>query len=48
MLGCLNANLSMNEKQIVFFNFLNATWIVWKSRCIKLENYWINNQQTKQ
>ena len=28
MLGCLNANLSMNEKQIVNFFILNATWIV--------------------
>ena len=49
MLGCLNENLNVNEKQIVNFFILNATGIVWKSRrCIKFENYWINNQQTKQ
>ena len=48
MSGCLNANVGMNEKQIVNFSILNATWIVWKRRCcIKFENYWINNQQTK-
>ena len=44
MLGCLNENLSMNEKQIVNFFILNATWIVCKKRCcIKFEDYWINN-----
>ena len=44
-----DGNLSINEKQIVNFFILNATWIVWKRRCcIKYENYWINNQQTKQ
>ena len=32
ILGCLNANLSINEKQIVNFFILNATWIVWKRR----------------
>ena len=49
MLGCLNENFSMNEKQIVNFFILNGTWIVWKRRCcIKFEDYWINNQQTKQ
>ena len=46
MLEFLNANLGMNEKQVVN---LNATWIAWKRRCrIQFENYWIHNQQTNQ
>ena len=45
ILGCMNGNLCMREKQIVNFFILNAKWIVWKRRCrIIFENDWINEK----
>ena len=34
ILGCLNENLNMKEKQIVNVFILNATWIVWKRNVV--------------
>ena len=37
MLGCLNENLNMNEKQIVNFFILSATWMYGKEDVCNLK-----------